>query len=79
MTIAERRTLKGDHMEEVIKAVNGQMTGTQDANFTGVAKDWAGYCLANHVGNLLEAGLRLSKALAEYDYLLKTPDECTTL
>ena len=62
-------------MEQVSNAVKAKMEGTSSSDsFLRVAQVWAAWCLENNVGHLLDAGLEISKALTEYEAILRRPD-----
>ena len=62
-------------MEQVSNAVKAKMEGSSSSDsFLRVAQVWAAWCLENNTGKLLDAGLDISKALVEYEMLLKFPD-----
>lgn len=57
-------------MQEVKKGMESVMAcdtfETVDEIFSPLARNWACYCLDHHTGELLEKGLAIAKALAEY-------------
>lgn len=62
-------------MQELQNVLDNRIDGSvyTEVNFTELAKRWGAHCLGSHKGKLLTLGLRIAKALADYDEEFKKP------
>ncbi len=65
-------------MEEMSRMIRNASDGETE-DFKQLAVRWSEYCLKNHYGTLLLAGLRISQALVEYQRVRYEPGLCKTL